>query len=102
MDNWVIGQCLEQSTDQDSENCVREYFKTGFQATESSAVSCGVASSLAAQLICLTMGGESFDVAVRAGMQRAKTFDWHNWIASEKSAMVALRQQSAEACAQVD
>lgn len=100
LDSWVLGQCLEHSSDQELEICVREYFKVGFQPT-ASAASCE-GGDMAFQLICITMSGESFDVAVRAGMQRAKTFDWRNWERSEGSAMTALRQQSADACDQMN
>ena len=99
---WVLGQCEQRSTAQQVENCAREYFKAGFQPTASSLSTCRDDDDLALQLICLTMGGESFDIAVRADMQRAKSFDWRNWERSEASAMTALRQQSADVCDQMN
>lgn len=95
IDKWLLSACAETSTSAEADKCVLKYYKVGFQLTPSTPAACND-GHLAFQLICVTMGNEAYDLAVRAGMLEALAFDWSSW--STKSALAALRQQSADAC----
>lgn len=95
MEKWLFSACAEASTSAEADNCILEYYKAGFQLTPSTPAAC-TDRDLAFQLICLTVGGEAYDLAARAGMREALAFDWSEWSAS--SALTVLRQQSADAC----
>lgn len=98
----ILSQCTQPSSSSQVEECIRGHYKTAFLPTVSADRTCPDNQRLAAQLICLSDASESYDLTLRAGMQRAQTFDWSNWTVSEKTALDVLRQQSEQACSQGD
>jgi hypothetical protein len=100
--DWILSQCTQPSSSSQVEECIRDHYKTAFLPTASADRTCPDNQQLAAQLICLSNASESYDLTLRAGMQRAQTFDWSNWTVSEKAAIDVLRQQSEQVCLQGD
>lgn len=100
LNDWILTQCTQPSNTSQIEECIRAHYKTAFLPTASAERTCPDGRYLAAQLICLSDASESYDLTMRAGMQRAQTFDWSNWTVSESAAMDTLRQQSEQACLQ--